>query len=145
MKLVGPDPTALNFVAQPSEISAWRNKSKHDLIGHRRYEAVALAGEIGGDVLFRCWTWRTICQPALVERLPLRSGQPQGADATRERHHGGLFAAQQDVEALLSKRGMKAADHAAPRIAPRCRLIEGFEDCSAGCFLRAEEGCHRRG
>jgi len=60
MKLVGPDPTALNFVAQPSEISAWRNKSKHDLIGHRRYEAVALAGEIGGDVLFRCWTWRTI-------------------------------------------------------------------------------------
>lgn len=145
MKLVDPDPTALDFVAQPSEISAWRNKSKHDLIGHRRHEAVALAGEIGGDVLYRCWTRRDDCQPALVERLPLRSWQPQGADATRERHHDWLFAAQQDVEALLFERRMKAADHAAPGIAPCRRLIEGFEDRRTGCFLRAEEGRHRRG
>lgn len=96
-----------DFLSEARKRASQRYEGKHNFVGQRGDKAVSLAREIGSGAFHAPWKRRDDRQPAVVEGFSLRGKQSQCAEASRKHHHDRLFAAMEDVEALILNRSVR--------------------------------------
>jgi hypothetical protein len=115
--------------------------SEHNLVRQCGGESVAAHSQISSDASLRGRKLRQDKQPIVSERLIPTGWRAHALKSAGETENDRLPPTQENSEALLFQRGMKAANYATALIPPAYRLVVGSQDNVAGAACGAEERC----